>query len=301
MTMSRYVAGLWLWFTLAVAGFAELSVATYNVENYLVTDRMADGVFREGYPKPESEKTALRQVIRALAPDILTLQEMGGPEMLEELRGDLQKEGLRYPYSALLEASDPHRHVAVLSKVPLKRVEKHTAVPVRFLGRADTVKRGVLEVVFATNEGELTVFVIHLKSRRTEREDDPNGVIQRREEAEAVRDLVLRRFPDPAKALFVVCGDWNDVRTSRPVKALQQRGQTKIGEVVRAVDSRGETWTHAYRAEDNYSRIDYLMVSPGLRPAVVGGRGQIYDGPGVGEASDHRPVALRLRLTAVGQ
>ena len=32
-----------------------LTIATYNVENYLVADRMVEGVFRPAYPKPEKE------------------------------------------------------------------------------------------------------------------------------------------------------------------------------------------------------------------------------------------------------
>jgi endonuclease/exonuclease/phosphatase family metal-dependent hydrolase len=42
--------------------------------------------------------------------------------------------------------------------------------------------------------------------------------------------------------------------------------------------------------------VDHVLVSPGLVSAVAGGRAQIYDGPGVREASDHRPVVVRLEL-----
>ncbi len=278
---------------------AAITIATYNVENYLVADRLVDGVYRDAYPKPEAEKTALRQVIERIAPDILTVQEMGTQPFLDELQRDLKKEGADYPYAVLLEAADPDRHVAVLSKVPFKQTLPHAAVPVLLFGKKDRVKRGVLEVTFATDEGDLTLFVVHLKSKRTEREDDPEGVKQRQEEAEAVRDLVLKRFPDPAKARFMICGDWNDTRNSKPVKTLQKRGQTVLGEIVRAVDSRGETWTHAYFREDSYSRIDYFLVSPLLKPFVRGGHGQIGDGPGVPDASDHRPVWVTLNLDAV--
>lgn len=276
-----------------------LTVATYNVENYLVADRMVDGVFRQAYPKPEAEKQALREAIRAIAPDILAVQEMGTAPFLEELQRDLKAEGLDLPHAVVLEAADPDRHVAFLSQLPFKDVRRHVQVPVKFLGQADVVKRGVLEVTIATSEGDLAVFVAHLKSRRTERPDDPDGVAQRSAEAEAVRDLVLARFPDPAQAKFIVCGDWNDTRNSKPVRAMTRRGDTVVGEILRASDSRGDTWTHAYRREDTYSRIDYLLVSPALKPFVARkGTAVIHDGPGVREASDHRPVYARLDLTA---
>ena len=95
----------------------------------------------------------------------------------------------------------------------------------------------------------------------------------------------------------MICGDWNDTRDSKPVRALAKRGETVVGEILRAADSRGETWTHFYRREDSYSRMDYILVSAALQPFVAGGRATIGDGPGVAEASDHRPVFVSLKLT----
>jgi endonuclease/exonuclease/phosphatase family metal-dependent hydrolase len=157
------------------------------------------------------------------------------------------------------------------------------------------VKRGVLEVTFDTAHGELTLFLVHLKSRRTEDASDPEGAAQRGAEAEAVRDLALSRFPEPTRGLFIICGDFNDTRGSRAVRAMTKRGNTEVAEILRAADSRGETWTHFYRREDTYSRIDYFAVSRSLKPLIAGGRGHIHDGPGSEEASDHRAVFLRLK------
>jgi endonuclease/exonuclease/phosphatase family metal-dependent hydrolase len=285
----------------AVATASALTVGTYNVENYNLADRMVDGVFRQGYPKPEAEKQALRTAIRGFHPDVLALAEMGSAPFLEELQRDLKAEGLDFPHAVVLEAADADRHVAVLSRLPFKDVRRHAKVPVKYLGESDVVKRGVLEVTIATSAGDVTLFVVHLKSRRTERPDDPEGAAQRTAEAEAVRDLVLARFPDPAQARFMIAGDWNDTRNSKPVRALTKRGDTVVGELLRATDSRGDTWTHAYRREDSYSRIDYLLVSPGLKPFVANkGFARIHDGPGVREASDHRPVYVELKLSPAG-
>jgi len=285
-----------LFLALALAARA-LTVGAYNVENYTLADRMVDGVYRKAYPKPEAEKQALRESIRGFAPDILALEEMGGPPFLAELQADLKAAGLDYPHATVLEAADNARHVAILSKLPFKDVRRHTQVGFKYFGQPDLVKRGVLEVTFATTAGDLTVFVIHLKSKRTERKDDPESTLQRELEATAVRDLVLARFPDPKQAKFIVCGDWNDTRRSKPVRSLLKRGGTELGELLRAYDSRGETWTHFYRAEESYTRIDYLLASPGLLP-FVGSKGtaKIHDGPGVREASDHRPVYVELKL-----
>ncbi len=295
--LRRCVLGL---LTLASAALASaLTVAAYNVENYNIADRMADGVYRKAYPKPDSEKKALVQSLLGFAPDILAVEEMGGPPFLAEFQADIKAAGLDYPHATVLEGADAERHVAILSKLPFKDVKRHTQVPIKYFGQADVVKRGVLEATFATNEGDLTVFVIHLKSKRTERADDPDGTIQRQLEAEAVRDLVFTRFPDSAQARFIVCGDWNDSRNSKPVRALLKRGNQPLGELLRAYDSRGEMWTHFYRAEDSYSRIDFILVSAGLKSFVAGkGNARIHDGAGVRDASDHRPVYVQLNLEA---
>ena len=272
-----------------------LTVATWNVENYNLADRMVDGAYRQAYPKPEEEKAAVRRAVKSIAPDILAMQEMGGPPFLAELQRDLEKDGVAMPHAVVLEAADPDRHVAILSRLPFKAVQKHVDVPVTLFGKKDVVKRGVLEVTFATSEGDLTVFVIHLKSKRTERPDDPEGAVQREREAEAVRDLVMSRFPDGAAARYIVCGDFNDTRGSKPVQSLLKRGKAELGEMLRAFDAQGETWTHFYRREDLYSRIDYLIVSRGLKPLVEGGKARIFDGVPVGDASDHRPVFAKLK------
>lgn len=287
---------LLLWFALAAAAAASLTVATYNVENYTVANRMVDGIYRPAYPKPEKEKAALARVVAGIAPDVLAVEEMGPQPFLEDFQRELKRAGQDFPHAVVLEAADADRHVAVLSKMPFKEIRRHAAVAITYFGQKEVVKRGVLEVILATAQGDLSVFVVHLKSKYTERPDDPESAIQRHLEAEAVRDLVLSRHPDPAKGRYVVCGDWNDTRGSKTVRAMQRRGDRSVGELVRATDSRGETWTHFYRREDTYSRIDYFLVSPALQPLVVGDRASIWDGPGVGDASDHRPVVLRLNV-----
>lgn len=280
----------------ALPASAALTVAAYNVENYTLADRMVDGVYRAAYPKPEKEKAALRQVIAGLAPDILAIEEMGPQAYLDDFQRELKRAGQDFPHAVVLESADADRHVAVLSKVPFKEVRRHAKVPLAYFGQPEVVKRGVLEVVFATTAGDFSVFVVHLKSKHTERKDDPESALQRALEAEAVRDLVLARYPDPAKAKFIVCGDWNDTQTSRPVRAMQKRGETVIGEILPAADSRGEGWTHFFRRELTYSRIDYLLVSPALKALVAGGAAKIWDGPGARGASDHRAIYLQLKV-----
>jgi len=294
--------GRWLAALLAgtmVAGGARagsITVATYNVENYVAADRRVDDGYRPAYPKPEPAKTALRAVIRALDADVLALQEMGPAGYLEELRRDLRAEGLDYPHATLAEAVDVDRHVAVLSRLPLGRVQAQADLDFPYGGGRAKVKRGLLEVAVTVDGTELTLFVVHLHSRFTERPDDPNAATFRAGEAAAVRDYVLRRFPDPVAARFVIMGDCNDVRYSKPLRLLTRRGTTLIATLAPATDANGEAWTYYYHKDDTYSRVDYVLVSPGLAPALPAGGARVYGGPGVREASDHRPVVVRLEL-----
>lgn len=273
-----------------------LTIATYNVENYGPANRLTEEGYRKDYPKPESEKRALRVVIRGLNADVLVLQEMGDQAHLDELRRDLKTEGIDYPYWALASAADADRRVAMLSKRPLKAVTTHTDLQFNYLGGKETVKRGLLEATIATSAGDVTFFAVHLKSRFTDRADDPMSAIRRAGEATAVRDRVLKRFPTPATSRFILLGDCNDSRTSKAIAFLQKRGKTEIATLLHGTDSRGEVWSHAYRKEESYSRVDQIFVSPALLPAVKDKAAHIYDRDGVREASDHRPVFIVLAL-----
>jgi endonuclease/exonuclease/phosphatase family metal-dependent hydrolase len=283
-------------FCLIAARAETLTVATYNLENYGPADRMTEAGFRKDYPKPEPEKRALRAVIKALNADVLVVQEMGPQQYLDELRRDLKTEGTEYAHAALATAADADRHVAILSKRPLKSVLTHTDLQFAYFGAKETVKRGLMEATVVTSGGDVTLFAVHMKSRFTERSDDPQSAVRRAGEATAIRDRVLKRFPQPATARFIVLGDCNDSRASKALGFLAKRGKTEIVQLLPAADSRGETWTHSFRKEDSYSRVDHILVSPGLMPLVENGRARIFDGDEVRAASDHRPVVVVLRF-----
>ena len=273
-----------------------LRLATYNVENYGAANRMIAAGYRRDYPKPEAAKAALRAVIRAVAADVLILQEMGGPAHLEELRRDLRAEGIDYGFGFVLDADDEDRHLAILARQRPAAVTAHADLTFRYLGGEGRLKRGLMEVTLATSVGEITVWGLHLKSRFTDHSADPMSAKRRAGEATAVRDLILAKHPDPQTTRFVILGDFNDGRTSQAVRFMGKRGKTVIAELLPATDSRAETWTYVYRKEDTYQRVDHILVSAGLRPLVADGRAEICDLPATMAASDHRPVVVTLRL-----
>ena len=78
---------------------AAITVAAFNVENYTLADRIVDGVHRSAYPKPGIEKAAVRQVIAAIKPDILAIEEMGGQPYLDDFQRELKRTGQNFPHA----------------------------------------------------------------------------------------------------------------------------------------------------------------------------------------------------------
>jgi len=293
----RRVVFIFLFWVFVVGGaWAEtLRIATYNLQNYLIMDRLVAGQWRPEYPKPESEKAAIREAILEVGPDILVLQEIGGPAFLEELQRDLESGGLVYPHAVLIEAADEARHVAVLSRVAPAEVVRHRDLDFKYLDGRKVVKRGMRELTFAGASGEaFKLFAVHLKSRWTEHEADPEAQQRRTREAEACRNRVIERTFERGEPNFLVAGDFNDHADSAPMRRFDHRGDLKIGTRLEAVDSRGEYWTHFYANQLSYSTVDGFVVSEALLPRVGGGAGRVHDGEGALAGTDHRMVYLDL-------
>ena len=269
-------------------------VASLNLKNYLSADRMVEGVYRKEYPKPEVEKEALRRVLKEINPDILALQEMGKEPFLFELQRDLRAVGIDYPFTTLLKAADEQRHLAVLSKAPFRQVHRHKDLDFKYFEYRDEVKRGLLEIEFKTGETVWTLFDLHLKSRRTVRNDDPESRTRRKLEALAIRNFIAKRHPPEKDPSFLILGDFNDTRGSPAVRYMLKRGSRLLAILVPAFDSRGESWTYHYKKEDTYSRVDLILASPEMLPRVLHEKGRIVDHPSMKMASDHRMVYVDL-------
>ena len=298
ITSSMLRIGLLFLLWLSAVGWTSaetLRIATYNLRNYLIMDRLVGGQWRPEYPKPEAEKAAIREAILEVEPDVLVLQEIGGPGFLEELRRDLEADGLGYPHAMLIEAADEVRHVAVLSRVEPTAVARHTDLDFKYLDGREVVKRGMLELTFAgARGGAFKLFAVHLKSRWTEHDADPEAQQRRAREARACRNRVIERTFEAGRPAFMVVGDFNDHPNSAPLRRFDHRGDLQIGTRLEAVDSRGEHWTYFYAKALRYSTVDGFVLSEPLMPQVVGGEGRVHDGAGSLQGTDHRMVYLDL-------
>jgi len=272
-----------------------IRVASFNLFNYLDTNRWVEGHYRMDYPKPEVEKDAVRKILINVNADILALQEIGGPLHLQELQRDLARDGLNYEYAECLIGPDENRRIAVLSKIPFQS-KGHTDLDFKYFDGREVMKRGLMELTFGQGDQQWTLFNVHLKSRWTDRDDDPQSQKRRTGEAHAARNYIKSAYPAESNARYLIVGDFNDAKTSAPVRRFLESGDTELTKLVNCVDTRGELWTFHYRREDRYERVDFILASPALYPDIQG-NALIYDHqPETSEASDHRLVYVDLEM-----
>jgi endonuclease/exonuclease/phosphatase family metal-dependent hydrolase len=272
-------------------------VATYNVENYLDQPTAT-----RPQPKSDAAKAKIRESIHALRPDVLALQEMGGPGALEELRASLKAAGLDFPYSELTGGFDTNIHVTVLSRFPIVASRPHTNDYFLLGGRRFAVSRGFADVdIRVTPACTVTLLVAHLKSRRPVPAADESDL--RLEEAKILRGIVNERLAANPNAKLIVCGDFNDSPDSAPMKEIVGRGKLKLvdtrpaernGDTAPnpnpALAPRNVTWTYHYGKSDTYSRVDYILLSPGLAREWMTSETYVLALPNWGVGSDHRPL-----------
>jgi len=273
-------------------------VATYNVENYLDQPTQT-----RRFTKSYESKAQVRANLKALQPDVVALQEMGQLSALIELQSSLKAEGLDLPYYEFVEGWDTNIHVCVLSKFPIVARRPHTNDTYLLSGRRFSVSRGFAEVdIEVTKDYTFTLFVAHLKSRRPFSNADEAEM--RAEEARLLREKVDTRIADNPDVNLIVCGDFNDNYNTAGVKTVVGRGKKALLDT-RPAERNGDNqphptnhrspprnvvWTHYWSVEDSYSRLDYILLSPGMALEWLEPETYALTLPNWGIGSDHRPI-----------
>lgn len=284
----------------AVAGADQFTIATYNVENYVIDAGAARPI------KPQRGREKIRENIRSLNADVLGLQEVGGTNALEELRSALKAEGLDYPHWEIVSGYDTNIQVAVLSKFPFAERRSHSQDGFLLNGRRFRMTRGIAELEIQVNTNySFTLFVAHLKSRRPAAEADEAEL--REQEALVLRAKVDERLKVHPDANIAVVGDFNDIKESASTRAIVGKGRQALFDT-RPAENNGDnsgtansrmaprtiTWTHFYGKEDTYSRIDYILLSRGMAREFEASGTYVLTSPNWGAASDHRPIIARF-------
>ena len=268
-------------------------IASYNVENYLGAEPVAAGQKARGKPKTEVAIAAVIRVIKEINPDILGVCEMGSPERFEDFKKRLAAAGLGYVDSEYVQAADPDRHLALVSRFPIVARQSQTDVPFELNGQPEKVRRGFLDVTIQiTPDYQLRLVGAHLKSKLAVAAGE--AVVRRHEAQQLRRHLEKILVSDPAVNL-VCYGDFNDTKDSPMFAEISGiRGTPTYLEALPARDEHGDRWTHYWKTADLYSRIDYLFVSSALVHEVVKDSWRIYRSEFWFEASDHRPLSATI-------
>lgn len=260
---------------------------TWNLRNYRHSPP-ASG--QPGAPKPAPERQAIVSILRHIRPDILGLCEMGSAADLALLQQALQAAGLPLPHAELVAASDPDRHLALLSRFPLSARQPVTHLRYLLDNREFPVQRGFLDATVAVSPTySLRLVGAHLKSRRDVPEADQD--LMRRNEAHLLRQHLDGILASSPSANLLVYGDFNDARDQPSFKAIKGlRGTPGALTEIAAADPSGHRWTYYFPQADEYSRIDFVLASAPLLPEMQPDQSFLYGGQDWLQASDHRPV-----------
>ncbi|HET9554300.1 MAG TPA: endonuclease/exonuclease/phosphatase family protein [Anaeromyxobacteraceae bacterium] len=234
----------------------------------------------------EAKLEAVAAVLRRLDADVVLLQEVEDAPLLGRLAA---RAG--YPEARLVDGNDPRGiDVALLSRLPVLAYLSHAAergADGRPLWPRDAVEA---EVEVAAGEGglagagRLVLAGTHLSSRLS----DPDGA-RRRVQAAALRalaDAAAARLPG---ALVLAGGDLNDPAGAPALAPLLGEGAW-VDPLAGLPAWEGWTWSGGGLRD----ALDHLALPAGRADRVVAAF--VDAGADAAGASDHRPVALDLRL-----
>jgi endonuclease/exonuclease/phosphatase family metal-dependent hydrolase len=269
--------------------------ATFNVENFL------DSPSGSRRAKSPVAAAKVQESILALRPDVLALQEVGSTNMLLQLQAALKSAGLDLPFWEQVAGPDTNIHVCVLTRFAIVARRPHTNETFLLDGRRLFVKRGFADLeIQVSPRYRFNLIAAHLKSRL------PSALADeaewRYEEAVALRGVIDARLAENPGEDLVVLGDFNDLKDSKPMRAVLGRGAARLFDTCPAErngddagpanghEERRVTWTHYYAKEDVYSRIDYILLNRAMEKHWLSQETYVLASPNWGLASDHRPL-----------
>lgn len=237
--------------------------------------------------------------------DVVVLQEVYDRATLDFFHDRfLRPAGLApYPHRVALKGNDGHgRNLAVLSRRPLPRVESNAGLTPADLGLAPPPGADPALPVFrrdllALTLGPLVLYALHLKAPWP---DPAQAFAVRRQEAEAARRLIERRFAAPAAAWWLLLGDLNEPREATGARAAAPLLPPFSVDLLARLPA-AERWTYATPGDHRPACPDALLASPALAAAFPGavprvlragmGRETRAPGPPLPGTGWHRPHA----------
>jgi endonuclease/exonuclease/phosphatase family metal-dependent hydrolase len=175
---------------------------------------------------------------------------------------------------------------ALLEEFPIARTRANSLKSQRLF------RRDCLELEFPIGDERLTVLNCHFKSMGGR--DAEKSLGTRQAEAIMAREIITRKFEDPATGLWAIVGDLNDAEGFRFVSKVENSdgsfNETQKDQNASGFDTAGVTpilfddfgvnllnalseedrWTHFYSSGRHKTQLDYIITSPALATRLRG-------------------------------
>lgn len=276
--------------TAAPEGKSAVRFLAYNLKNYLTMRRYLDGkpVYQE---KPPKEVEALVEIIKSAKPDVLGVCEIGKQSDLDDLQRRLAIAGIELPHKHRVHGTDKTRAQALLSKYPIIMTVSPKNTRYTIDGRSFGISRGILDASVQLPHRTIRLLGVHFKSKRPIQEADQ--ALMRRNESLLLRQHIVDIVAQEPETQLLAYGDFNDTKNSSSVSSIRGRSNSNAHmKIIELSDRRGETWTHHWKHEDIYSRIDFVMANSRLEPHINKKDSKLLDPDNWETASDHRPLLI---------
>ena len=307
----------------------DVVITTFNVENLFDLVDNPDKDDQGSTPTPGELETKLTKLAAAIEaelrlPEILVVQEVENTEILQAL-GDRVNAAAGTSYVATSEETSDGRGIEVGFLWDANRVDFVDAfqvsgpdVDAAFGPGSASPGREPLVGTFEIAGTQLTIFGNHFKSKGG---DDPIfGVnqpltrvteVQRKLQAQVVRDRVDSILDADPDALVMVSGDLNDFQFSEPGEGTDNPiailegvgGRVRLTNLI-SLENEAERFSFVF--DGNSQVLDHTLVSPALLDMVVGADFLHFnasfpasvadDTATTVRASDHDPLEARLRF-----
>jgi len=290
--------------------FASPRSTDFRVVSYNVKDL---GREMDDTPAPDGKIRALAATLDAIGGDFVGIQEIGSYSALTLLNTSLRRP---FAWSQLVEGNSTRKqHFGYLSRYPVS-ITSHSKID---LSRPDGTslieqikavdgspprtktlrfQRDLMLADVNTPGGRIGIFVLHLKSMRSESNtlfpENPTQDDIRTAESHTAKLVVDRFRADNPDRPVLIIGDFNATCTMNSLQPLLSD--------VEFVDILQRDWietgnhpVYSYRNRPAKARLDYLLLSKHALALYAPGSARIHRTANR-KASDHLPVSVDLQF-----
>ncbi len=252
----------------------ELTVCSWNVENLFDTvddphNEGDDPYTPRGWRRWSENRYRMKldhlaELIAAMKPDILCMQEVENRQVLLDLTNVLkQKYKLDYPGIVHKDSTDFRGiDVAIIATRPAKKMEWISP---------DVGMRDTVIATFSYGDADLTVFANHWKSKLGNHEE---SLAKRDAQANCIRKKLDRLLAADTNTAIIVTGDFNDDPPSKPMMesallltnrtdVLTCKGSKALFNLAATLPAT-EKGSYYYGPADKWDMLDSMSVTAGM-------------------------------------